>query len=121
MKNDFLDDDWLKDELSDDYIDDDDFSVSVVKKITFHERKSKRNFYFLLAALLTITSFLLIPDLIMLFTEGASSLEGLVSFSLFDSVNGHKNSSFMQMEFIGLCVILLSFVMIWSCEDFDLI
>ena len=29
MKNDFLDDDWLKEALSDEYIHDDDFSFSV--------------------------------------------------------------------------------------------
>jgi hypothetical protein len=115
MKNDFLDDDWLKEELSDEYINDDDFSFSVVKKIQLHESKSNRNFYFMLTTMLAIISFLFIPDLMTVAAEGSASL------SLLDSVNTQQKSPFMPMEFIGLAVICLSFILIWSFEDFDLI
>ena len=74
MKNDFLDDDWLKEELSDEYINDDDFSFSVVKKITLHEGKSKRNFYAVLVTMITLFGFLFIPDLMMIYAEGSTSL-----------------------------------------------
>jgi hypothetical protein len=111
MKNDFLDDDWLKEELTDEYIHDDDFSFTVVKKIAIDERKSKRNFYLLLVALLTIISCLFIPDLMTISAQD----------SMMFAASEQSVMSFMQMEFIGLCVICLSFILIWSFEDFDLI
>ena len=114
MKNDFLDDDWLKEELSDEYIHDDDFSFSVVKKIQLNESKQKRHFYIILAAMFALTSFLFIPDLMMIYGETPASL------SLIGSTT-QQQSPFMQMELIGLGVILLSFILIWSFEDFDLI
>jgi hypothetical protein len=120
MKNDFLDDDWLKEELADEYISDDDFSFSVIKKIQANESesKSKRNFYAILTAMIAIISFLFIPDLMTLSAEGAA---GSASFALLDLVSEQQKSPFMQIEFIGLCVICLSFILIWSFEDFDLI
>jgi len=122
MKNDFLDDDWLKEELSDDYIDDDDFSLSVMKKVRHNEgvseSKNKRNFYLMLTAMVGIIGFLFIPDLMTLSLESA---EGAGLFSLFDAANEQQKSSFMLIEFIGLAVVCLSFILIWSCEDFDLI
>jgi len=128
MKNDFLDDDWLKEELSDDYIDDDAFSLSVMKKVRHNEGKSesknKRNFYLMLTAMVAIIGFLFIPDLLTLSLESVESVESVESaglFSLFDAVNIQQKSSFMLMEFIGLAVVCLSFILIWSCEDFDLI
>jgi len=128
MKNDFLDDDWLKEALSDDYIHDDDFSLSVMKKVRHNEGKSesknKRNFYLMLTAIVGILGFLFIPDLMTLSLESVESVEsaeGAGLFSLFDSVNVQQKSSFMLMEFIGLAVVCLSFILIWSCEDFDLI
>ena len=111
MKNDFLDDDWLKEALSDEYIHDDDFSFSVVKKIQLNERQSKRNFYTILAVMIGVISVLFIPDLLMIFSQGPTSL------SLFGPVNEQE----MPMEFMGLGVIFLSFILIWSFEDFDLI
>ena len=111
MKNDFLDDDWLKETLSDDYIHDDDFSFSVVKKIQVNERKSKRNFYTILAVMIGVISVLFIPDLLMVFSQGPTSL----------SLLGPVNEQNMQMEFMGLGVIFLSFILIWSFEDSDLI
>jgi hypothetical protein len=113
MKNDFLDDDWLKEELSDEYIHNDDFSFSVVKKIQLHESQSKRNFYVILTFMIGVISFLFIPELMVMSVEGSSSLLG--------AVNEQKTLPFMQMEFIGIGVIFLSFILIWSFEDFDLI
>jgi hypothetical protein len=127
MKNDFLDDDWLKEELLDEYIhdDDDDFSFSVLKKIqqreSENESKNKRNFYLMLTAMVAIISFLFIPDLMTLSLESAGSAEGAGLFSLLDSVNEQQKPPFMPMEFIGLAVICLSFILVWSFEDFDLI
>jgi len=122
MKNDFLDDDWLKEELSDDYIDDDDFSLSVMKKVQHNEGKSesknKRNFYLMLTVMVAMIGFLFIPDLMTLSLE---SVESASLLSLLNSANEQQKSSFMLMEFIGLAVICLSFILIWSCEDFDLI
>tara|TARA_B100000809_G_C14641968_1_gene352594 strand:+ start:73 stop:420 length:348 start_codon:yes stop_codon:yes gene_type:complete len=115
MKNNFLDDDWLKEELSDEYIHDDDFSFSVVKKIQLNESQSKKNFYIILTAIIAITSFLFIPDLMIM------SLQGSGSFLLLGSVNEQQKLSFTLMEFMGLGVIFLSFILIWSFEDFDLI
>jgi len=111
MKNDFLDDEWLKDELSDEYINDDDFSFSVVKKIALHETKSKRNFYATLVVMITLFSCLFIPDLIMIFTEHSTSI----------LVSEQKILPFMQLEYMGVFAILLSFILIWSFEEFDLI
>ena len=123
MKNDFLDDDWLKEELSDEYIHDDEFSLSVLKKIKHNESKSQsernskstRNFYLMLTAMVAIISFLFIPDLMTLSLESAEFL------SLLDAVNEQQKSPFMPMEFIGLAVICLSFILVWSFEDYDLI
>ena len=115
MKNDFLDDNWLKEELSDEYIHDDDFSFSVVKKIQFNERQSKRNFCVILAVIIGVISYLFIPDLMMISAEGSAQL------SLLGSVNEQQQSPFMQMEFIGIGVIFMSFILIWTFEDFDLI
>jgi len=111
MKNDFLDDDWLKDELLDEYINDDDFSFSVVKKIELHETKSKVAFYAALFLAITLFGFLFLADLMMMFS--GNSAETLA--------NAQKILPFMQMEYVGIFVILLSFVLIWSFEDFDLI
>ena len=111
MKNDFLDDDWLKEELSDEYINDDDFCFSVVKKIALHEGKSKRNFYAVLATMITLFGFLFIPDLMMIYAEGSTSL----------LMSDQNILPFMQIEYLGIFVILLSFILIWSFEDFDLI
>lgn len=114
MENDFLDDDWLKEELSDEYIHDDDFSFSVVKKIQLNESTQKRYFYIILTAMVAITSLLFIPGLMMIYGETPTSL------SLIGSTP-QQQSSFRQVELIGLGVILLSFILIWSFEDFDLI
>lgn len=111
MKNDFLDDEWLKEELSDEYINDDDFSFSVVKKIALHENNSKRKFYAVLVAMITLFGFLFIPDLMTISAGNPTSV----------LVNEQQMLPFMEMELIGLFVILLSFVLIWSFEDFDLI
>ena len=115
MKNDFLDDDWLKEELSDEYIHDDDFSFSVVKKIQLHERQSKRNFYIMLAVMIGVISFLFIPELMVMSAQGSGS------FLLVDSLVEQQKLSFTLMELMGLGVIFLSFILIWSFEDFDLI
>ena len=111
MKNDFLNDDWLKEELSDEYINDDNFSFSVVKQIALHETKSKRKFYAVLVFMITLFGFLFIPDLMTISTENPTSL----------LVNEQQMLPFMEMELMGLFVILLSFVLIWSFEDFDLV
>ncbi|NQZ22566.1 MAG: hypothetical protein HRT53_10960 [Colwellia sp.] len=111
MKNDFHNDDWLKEQLSDEYINDDDFSFSVVKKIAWHETKSKRIFYAVLLVMITLFSFLFIPDLMMIIAGNSTSR--LVSAQQF--------LPFMQMEYIGIFVILLSFALIWSFENSDLI
>jgi len=111
MKNDFLDDEWLKDELSDEYINDDDFSCSVVKKIALHETKSKRNFYATLLVMITLFGCLFIPDLIMILTEHSTSI----------LVSEQKILPFMQLEYMGVFAVLLSFILIWSFEEFDLI
>jgi len=111
MKNDFLNDDWLKEELSDEYINDDNFSFSVVKKIELHETNSKRNFYAALVAMIALFGFVFIPDLMMISAENAVSI----------LVNKQQMLPFMEMELIGLIVILLSFVLIWSFENFDLV
>ena len=114
MKNDFFDDNWLKEELSDEYIHDDDFSFSVVKKLRRIESRSKRNFYILLAVMIGIITFLFIPDLMMIYAEDSPSL------SLLGSATQQKTPS-TAIEFVGLAVIFLSFILIWSFEDFDLI
>lgn len=111
MKNDFLNDDWLKEELSDEYINDDNFSFSVVKKIELHETNSKRNFYAALVAMIALFGFVFIPDLMMISAENSVSI----------LVNEQQMLPFMEMELIGLIVILLSFALIWSFEDFDLV
>jgi hypothetical protein len=111
MKNDFLDDEWLKDELSDEYINDDDFSFSVVKKIELHQTNSKRKFYAVLIAMITLFGLLFIPDLMTISAENSTSI----------LVNEQQMLPFMEMELMGLFVILLSFALIWSFEDFDLI
>ncbi len=111
MKNDFLNDDWLKNELSDEYINDDNFSFSVVKKIELHETKSKRKFYAVLVVMIALFGFLFIPDLMMISAGNSTSF----------LVNEQKMLPFMQIEYMGIFVILLSFILIWSFEDFDLI
>ena len=114
MKNDFLNDNWLKEELLDEYIQDDGFSFFVVKKIQLNESRQKRYFYIILTAMVAITSFLFIPDLMMIYGETPTSL------SLISSTT-QQQSPFRQIEFFGLSVILLSIILIWSFEDFDLI
>ena len=111
MRNDFLNDDWLKEELADEDINDDDFSFSVIKKIELNKKKDKTMTYVMLAAMITLFSFLFIPDLMMIAAENA------ISFS----VSEQQIVPFLQMEFIGLLLICLIFIMIWSFEDFDLI
>lgn len=115
MKNEFLDDEWLKEQLSDEYIHDDDFSVSVVEKIQFNESDNKRSFYLQLTAIAAIICFLFIPELITVFAEGSASI------SFLGSINDLQKILLIPMEFIGLCVFCLSFILIWSFEDFDLI
>lgn len=89
-------------------------SFSVVKQILRIESRSKRNFCVILAVMICIISFLFIYDLMMI------SAEGLAQLSLLGSINEQQKSPFMQMEFIGIGVILLGFILIWSFEDFNL-
>lgn len=111
MKNNFLDDDWLKEELTEEYIDDDNFSFSVVKKIEQHENINNRYFYLVIAFIITIIGYFLIPEFMVLLSE---------PLALF-SDNQNQIMPMSQIELIGGIAILLIFILIWSFESFDLI
>jgi len=111
MKNDVLDDAWLKNELTDDYIDDGDFSFTVVEKIAQHESNNKRYLYTISAIIVGIMSYLFIPELMILLTNSP----------VYSSANSQDITSLTSVELMGIFVVMLVFILIWSFEDLDLI
>ena len=115
MKHDFLDDDWLKQQLAEDHLNDDDFSHSVMQKIGEQRQASYWYLYLLSAAILASLGYLVIALLGSIFTAVPFERPVLFDTEWTNLLNGS------QVDPVTVFLVVLAFAIIWSLEEFDLL
>ncbi|MCJ8319720.1 MAG: hypothetical protein MJK12_08800 [Colwellia sp.] len=115
MKDDFLNDDWLTDQLTEEQLDDDNFSLSTMQLINQQGQATSWYIYAFSAAIVCSLGYLAINVLLALFTDAPIAKPAIIDMqwaTIFEHI---------QVAPISVAVVALTFALIWSIEEFDLL
>lgn len=120
MKNDFLNDDWLKEELAEEHLNNDNFSMSVMEQIQQQQSTKKNTTNRSLFTILTLVAIGVAYLLFQPFVTLLANSNVNTATELF-SIHPQQFIAFTNSEITGLFAFILIFILTWSFEDFDLI
>ena len=115
MKHNFLDDDWLKKQLTEEHLNDDNFSHSTMQKIDEQRQTTPWYIHVFSGAIICSLSYLVINLLLSLFTDTPIEKTPLIDIQVSNLFNG------IEVNLISVVVIVLAFALIWSIEELDLL
>jgi hypothetical protein len=104
MDNNFLDDNWLKQELTEEPIENNNFSEIVFKNIQRYQRQQKLINFSLLAGFIVVISYFIIS----------------LFYSLSLAVNNYSLLSMTSNEALSLGATVTLLFLIWSLEELEL-
>jgi uncharacterized BrkB/YihY/UPF0761 family membrane protein len=115
MKHDFLNDDWLKEQLHEEHLEDDNFSHAVMQKVSEQQQNTPWYLYAFSSALICAFGYLIVNLLLSLLTDAPIEKPTLIDIQWSTITNGFAVAP------ISIIVITLAFALIWSIEEYDLL
>lgn len=115
MKHDFLDDDWLKEQLAEEHLNDNDFSHSTMQLIREQSQLIPWYIHIFTGVIVCSLGYLVINLLLPLFTDVPINKPALIDIQWLNLFNDN------QVDPISVVAIVLTFALIWSIEELDLL
>jgi len=115
MKDDFLDDDWLTEQLTENQLSDENFSQSTMHLIAQQDKSTPWYIYVFFTAIICSLAYLGIKLLLLLFSNAPIAKPAIINMQWAAIFEG------IQIAPISIVVVVLAFALIWSIEEFDLL
>jgi len=115
MKDDFLNDDWLTEQLTEEPLSDDSFSYLTMQIIDEQHQPTPWYLYIFSTAIVCSLGYLVINLLLSIFTDTALEKPALINMQWSSLLND------IQVDPVSAAVMVLAFALIWSIEEFDLL